>query len=96
MAVQTTYSRARAQFARLLDQVVKDRETVLIQRRGREAVAMISESELSGLLETAHLLRSPRNAQRLLAALLRAGRRRPKPMTLESLRREVGLGEKKA
>jgi len=33
--------------------------------------------ELAGLAETAHLLRSPRNARRLLAALRRSERRAP-------------------
>jgi toxin YoeB len=35
-------------------------------------VAIIAVGELSGIIETAHLLRSPRNARRLLAALNRA------------------------
>ncbi len=35
---------------------------VIIQRRGYEDVAMISAEELSSVLETAHLLRSPQNA----------------------------------
>jgi antitoxin YefM len=32
-------------------------------------VALVAADELESLLETAHLLRSPRNAQRLLQAL---------------------------
>lgn len=35
-------------------------------------MALIAAEELEGLLETAHLLRSPRNAARLLSALERA------------------------
>jgi antitoxin YefM len=45
---------------------------VIIKRRGAEDVALISASELTGLLETSHLLRSPENAERLLAAFERA------------------------
>ena len=70
--IETTYTSARARLAKLLDEVAENRETVVIRRRKGEAVAMIAASELSSLTETAHLLRSPRNAERLLAALERA------------------------
>jgi antitoxin YefM len=43
------------------------------------------------LKETAHLLCSPRNARRLLAALQRAKRGKGKPESVGKLRREVGL-----
>lgn len=93
MAIKTTYSKARQNLAKLLDEVAENREIVLISRRRKENVAMIEASELSGLLETAHLLRSPRNAQRLLAALQRALKEEEETlsMTVEELRREVGL-----
>ncbi len=96
MAIQTTYTEARANFAKLLDEVTKNRETVIIKRRGAEKVAMIAQSELSSLLETAYLLRSPKNADRLLTALERALKRKIKPMTLDKLRFEVGLDSEKA
>jgi antitoxin YefM len=57
-------------------------------------VAMISAKELNSLLETAHLLRSPKNARRLLAALAGALNNEGKPMPLDRLRREVGLERK--
>ncbi len=91
---QTTYSQARASLATLCNRAENDREVILIQRRGREDVALIAASELAGLLETAHLLRSPANAERLLAALGRAQARTTGPQTVDELRREVGLGEK--
>lgn len=89
--VSTTYSRARANLKRLMDEVVEDREVVIIRRRGAEPVAMIAASELAGLEEAAHLLRSPANARRLLRALARAEEGLPAPSTVEELRREVGL-----
>lgn len=95
MAIQTTYTNARANFAKLLEEVIQNRETVIIERRGAEKVAMIAESELSSLLETAYLLRSHKNAQRLLTALTRALKKKARPMTIEDLRREVGLASKK-
>ena len=64
---------------------------VIISRRGEEDVALVSADELESLLETAHLLRSPANAERLLAALGRALREESQPMTLEQLRAEVGF-----
>lgn len=94
MAIQTTYSNARANLASLLDQVTDDREIVIINRRGSEDVALVAISELSSLLETAHLLRSPKNAQRLLTALRRATAKKLKPQALEKLRQEMGLEPK--
>ena len=89
--IEISYSRARAQLAKLLDEVAENREAVVIRRRKGEAVAMIAASELSALTETAYLLRSPRNAERLLAALVCARAAEGKPMTVEQLRGELGL-----
>ena len=93
MAIQTTYTHARANLAALCDTVTANREVVIIQRRGAEDVALIAAGELSGLLETAHLLRSPKNAERLLTALARAQRRTLSPQSIDDLRGEVGLDE---
>jgi antitoxin YefM len=73
--------------------VVNNREVVIIQRRGAEDVALIAADELAGLLESAHLLRSPANAERLLTALARVRQRTGSPQSLDDLRREVGLEE---
>jgi antitoxin YefM len=91
MAIHTTYSQARANLAKLLTAASDDKEIVLINRRNAEDVAMISSSELSSLLETAHLLRSPRNAQRLLTALNRALSRTESPTTVDDLKEELGF-----
>ena len=91
MTIQTTYTQARAGLAKLLDQVTHNREVVVIQRRGEEEVAMIAASELQSLMETAYLLRSPANAERLLAALGRALKNETSPLAVEALRREVNL-----
>ncbi len=95
MTIQTTYTQARASLAKLIDQVTRDREVVVIQRRGRDDVALISAAELSSLMETAYLLRSPANAERLLTALGRALKGESTPQTIDDLRKQVGLGEKK-
>ena len=91
MAIQTTYTHARASLASLLDQVTKNREVVIIQRRGSEDVAMITADELAGILETAHLLRSPNNAKRLLTSLDRVQKESGIPQTIVDLRNEVGF-----
>jgi antitoxin YefM len=91
MTIHTTYTQARASLAKLLDQVTHDREVVVIQRRGEEQVAMIAASELQSLLESAYLLRSPANAERLLAALGQALKGKGEHRSIEDLRREVGL-----
>jgi antitoxin YefM len=91
MPIQTTYSHARNNLASLLEQVTDEQEVVIINRRGREDVALVSASELSSLIETAHLLRSPKNAQRLLRALNRAQAKTEKPESLEDLRKEFNI-----
>ena len=93
MLVQTTYTQARARLAALLDDVVNNRDIVIIQRRSGEDVALIAADELQSLLETVHLLRSSANAERLLAALTRARQRNGTPQSIDDLRREVGLVE---
>ncbi len=91
MAIQTTYTQARASLASLLDQVAENREVVIIQRRGGEDVAMIAADELTGILETAHLLRSPNNAKRLLSTLDRVRKDSGTPQTIDEFRTEVGF-----
>lgn len=91
MTIQTTYSKARDNFDSLLEQVTADREIVIINRRGSEGVAMVAASEISSLLETAHLLRSPKNAQRLLKALHCAQAETLKLQPLDEFRREAAL-----
>lgn len=91
MATETTYSHARANFAALCDEAVSSTEPVIIHRRGAQDVALISAAELRSLQETAHLLRSPKNAERLLAALTRARGGSGSSQSPESIREEFGL-----
>jgi antitoxin YefM len=93
MAVHTTYTEVRANLAAFLDRAAQNRETVIISRRGADDVALIAADELASLQETAHLLRSPANAARLLAALDRALANTEQPQSVEDLRREVGLAD---
>lgn len=79
-------SELRANLATVWDRVIANRETAIVHRRGAEDVAIMPASELRGLLETAHLLRSPRNAMRLLTALQRTYDNEVEPSSLESLK----------
>lgn len=89
--IKTTYSQARENLSSLLNQVTNDREIAIITRRGSGDVAMVAADELAGLLETAHLLRSPANAKRLLTALRRAQNKKLPSSTIAALRQKLNL-----
>ncbi|HEY1159059.1 MAG TPA: type II toxin-antitoxin system prevent-host-death family antitoxin [Terracidiphilus sp.] len=91
MPVETTYTALREKLASFLDQVTDDREVVFVRRRGARDVAILPADELSSLMETAYLLRSPKNAERLLGALRRAENGEGTVETVEELRKSVGL-----
>lgn len=67
-----TYSYVRENLARVWDEVEEGQEPVILTRRGHEDLALVPARELQSLRETAHLLRSPENARRLLQALARS------------------------
>jgi antitoxin YefM len=91
MAIETTYTALRAELASLLDRVTEDREVVIVRRRGAKLVAMVAAEELSSLMETAHLLRSPKNARRLLKALKKAEQGGGRVSSVAELQQEVRL-----
>jgi len=91
MTIETTYSQAREQLKSLMDRAVNDREVIVVRRRTGGDVAMIAADELAGLLETAHLLRSEKNAERLLSALSRARGKSIAPMTMADLTKLAGV-----
>ena len=91
MTIQANFAEAPANLGALLDAAVNNREVVIIHRPGEEDAALIAADELAGLLETAHLLRSPANAERLLATLARIREGAGTPQSVEALRREFGL-----
>jgi antitoxin YefM len=98
MAVETTYTALREKLAGFLDQVTDDREVVFVRRRGARDVAIVAADELSSLMETAYLLRSPKNAERLMESLAQsiamdneAIPAQSAASALEELRRSVGL-----
>jgi len=95
MTIHTTYTQARASLASLLDAAVDDREIIIIQRKSGKRAALIDADELEGLLETAYLLGSPKNAERLLSALERSLKNETRRLSMEELWQEVRLGAPK-
>lgn len=72
LAKQTNYTNLRQNLASVLDEVIEDLGCVIVSRTGKEDVAIIAASELSKMMETLHLLKSPANAKKLFAAMERA------------------------
>ena len=91
---QTNYTNLRQNLASVLDEVIEDRGYVIVSRAGKEDVAILAASELSSMLETLHLLKSPANAQKLFAAMERADQLEGVKMesqTLEQLCEELEI-----
>lgn len=64
-----TYSQARSNLARTMDRVCDDHSPIIITRKNQRSVVMISLEDYDSLEETAYLLRTPRNARRLLESI---------------------------
>ena len=77
-----TYSAARAKLADTMDRVCDDHEPIIITRSGEQSVVMLSLNDFKSLEETSYLLRSPKNAQRLLESIaaLEAGKGRTRSL----------------
>ena len=64
-----TYSDTRANLKDVMDRVVEDHTTVVVTRQKAEPVVMVSLADWNAMEETARLLSSPKNAERLAEAL---------------------------
>lgn len=98
--VSTSATNARKRFFELLEMVTNDHHVVLVNRRGGENVALIAESDLSSLMETVYLLRSPENAKQLFKALKWSKANDEKPLepvtvdeAIERLKQGLGIVE---
>lgn len=65
-----TYTTARANLAHTMNRVCNDHEPMIITRNGQQSVVMLSLDDYKALEETAYLLRIPKNAKRLLEAVV--------------------------
>ena len=64
-----TYTAVRANLASTMDRVCNDHEPLIITRNREQSVVMLSLEDYKALEETAYLLRTPANAERLLTAI---------------------------
>jgi antitoxin YefM len=64
-----TYSEVRAKLAETMEKVCDDHAPMIVTRKNSRSVVMISLDDYQALEETAYLLRSPKNAQRLLESI---------------------------
>jgi antitoxin YefM len=64
-----TYTHARSNLAKTMEKVCDDHTPVIITRKNQRAVVMLSLEDYEALEETAYLLRSPKNARRLLESV---------------------------
>ena len=64
-----TYSAAREKLAETMTSVCEDHDPVVITRRNSDSVVMISLDDYEALSETSYLLRSPKNARRLVESV---------------------------
>jgi antitoxin YefM len=71
-----SYSAARQNLAKTMEKVCKDHAPVIVTRKANDSIVIISLEDYEALEETAYLLRSPKNARRLLESIaqLEAGR----------------------
>jgi antitoxin YefM len=64
-----TYTALRDNLARTMDEVTDHHEPVIVTRQKAKPVVMMSLDDYNSLMETVHLLKSPRNAARLMSAI---------------------------
>jgi antitoxin YefM len=86
-----TYSHLRENLAEVWDEVEDTQVPVIVKRRGHQDLALIPADELASLLETAHLMRSPKNARRLLESIQRALGGQTEETNTAQLADELGL-----
>lgn len=73
--------------------MVENHQVYIINRRDDENVALISESDLMSLIETVYLLRSQKNARRLMDAMEESQTGKIKPQTIQELQQELGIDQ---
>jgi antitoxin YefM len=64
-----SYSTLRGNLASEMDRVVEDHSPIIVTRRSRASVVMMSLDDYEALEETSYLLRGPKNARRLLESI---------------------------
>jgi antitoxin YefM len=91
MKKKVSYSEARKNLKTHLDMICDSHEPLLVERRNGEDVVILSAYDYSALEETAYLLKSPKNAQRLLEAINRAPKEQIKFKNIGKLKHAIGI-----
>jgi antitoxin YefM len=97
MALEVSFTEARDHLANYIVRAIEDNEVIKIHRKINgtvQTVALIAAGELESLMETAHLLRSPRNGERLYSAFERTENQAFEISSLEESRQEMDLERK--
>lgn len=91
LSEEISYSQAKDNLGLVLDDVYDQGQIIVIKRQNGKNIALIAEDELSSLLESIYLLRSPENATRLFRALEWAASGEGVSQSLEDLKQEINL-----
>jgi antitoxin YefM len=91
MHTSVSYSSARAQLKKICDSVCEQESPVIITRKAGEDVVILSYKHFSELEETSYLLRSPKNAQRILEAVSKNSSERTSYNSLKDALNEMGI-----
>jgi antitoxin YefM len=65
-----TYTFARQNLAKTIEKICRDRAPMIVTRKASESVVIMSLEDFEALEETAYLLRSPKNARRLIESIV--------------------------
>jgi len=89
--METTYTDTKNNFDTYWDMVIDRREPLYIHRRGHEDVVLLPAYELESMNESAYLLRSSKNAKRLLEALQASFEDQGAIQSIKELKVNIGL-----
>lgn len=79
----TTYTQARKNFTAVMNRVCEDHTPIIITRQNERPVVMISLEDYSAIEETLYLMKSPKNALRLLKSLRQINKSLPEKRSLQ-------------
>lgn len=89
--LQISTNEFRAKMAKTFNKVDDESEILLVKRRDNKNMVILPEREYNALAETAYLMASPANAKALLDAFAQMDRGETVELTIDELRKEVGL-----
>jgi antitoxin YefM len=76
MTKSISYSDARANLAKIWDEIIDENTSMELTRSGKESLAILPASEYNAMIESVHLMKSPKNALRILQGIQDAENRK--------------------